>query len=454
MNLNHYHNQRLPRFGKWAASLVVALLASTPVWGDEAAELRAQLKVLEQRIQALEKAPAVSSAASTAQVVVNRQGLVVKDKDNFSFRIRPRLQVDGHFFQDDADGTSEWYLRRLRPAFQGTAGALSWRFMPELAGTVRIIDASGELNFGQFHALKFGKFKDEVGLEALQSFSKTLFLERGLPSMLTSTRDIGLSLRGVDADQRYQWSVGLYNGGLDNTDLSANANLSKGDYDFAGRLSVSPWKSSPDAALSGLSFGLAAGVGTEHATILDSDRDRRIRYQSSGRGTFFRYQDGVAVDGRRTRINPFLTWYRGPFGLLSEYVQTSQQLIRSVNRQRVDAGAWTLQVGWVLTGEAASYEGVRPSRPLDWASGQWGAFEVGARVHALEVDEAAFAGDGLTRLAHSSAVQKALAYAAALNWYLTDNLLLALNYEVTDFSGLGADRPTEQALITRFQVDF
>jgi phosphate-selective porin len=70
------------------------------------------------------------------------------------------------------------------------------------------------------------------------------------------------------------------------------------------------------------------------------------------------------------------------------------------------------------------------------------------------VDGAAFAGDATTRFAHNRAVQEALAWGVALNWYLTDNLLIAGNFEITDFSGLGEKRPTEQVFITRFQVDF
>lgn len=453
-NTNNFFFQSA-RFGKILPIIAWVTLTSFSAQGDEISELRAQLATIQQRLETLEKAPAATEApTSDLQVTVNRQGLVVKDKDNFSFRIRPRLQVDGHFFADEIDGKSEIYLRRLRPIFQGNAGPIAWRFMPELAGTVRILDAWGDLSFGSNHYLRVGKFKQPVGLERLQAFSKTLFLERGLPSALTATRDIGIAFNGNDNNQRYNWTLGVYNGALDDTDLVGNVNLSNGDFDFGARLELTPWKSSKTSALAGLSFGIAATVGTENTSILGSDRDRRIRYRTSGRGTFFRYNDGVLLDGERTRINPFLTYYKGAFGLLTEFVRSSNELSLSNNRQTIDADAWTFQIGWVLTGENASYKGVRPKTPFAWGSGQLGAFEIGLRAHALELEEAAFSGTSTTRFAHNSAVQKAFAYGTALNWYLTDNLLFALNYEITDFSGLGANRATEEVIITRFQVDF
>ncbi len=450
------HSPRFPTLGLAILTVLAAgnAIAQLPAQVDELAVLRSQIAVLQQRLEKLESAPGGQSANDTATLQVNRQGLVAKHKDNFTFRIRPRIQIDGRWFADDEDGNSEFTVRRLRPIFQGTAGPVAWRFMPELAGTVRVLDAWGDLSLGSHHYLRAGKFKQPVGLERLQSFSKTLFLERGLPSLLTPTRDIGVALYGSDPAERFNWTVGLFNGVLDDTDLSSNANLSGGDFDVGARLEFTPWKSATDSALAGLSFGLATSIGRENTSILDSESDRRIRYRTSGRGTFFRYNDGVRVDGDRIRINPFLSYYHGPFGLLAEYVQSSYELTRSDNAQTIDTDAWTLQMGWVLTGEKASFSGVRPSRPFKWGSGQIGAWELGLRAHALQVDDAAFAGDASTRLARSNAVQEAFAWGIALNWYLTDNLLIATNFEITDFSGLGLNRPTEEVVITRFQVDF
>jgi len=44
----------------------------------------------------------------------------------------------------------------------------------------------------------------------------------------------------------------------------------------------------------------------------------------------------------------------------------------------------------VLTGEEASYKGVKPKRPFDLKNGAWGAFELAARYSQLHVDGDAF----------------------------------------------------------------
>lgn len=76
------------------------------------------------------------------------------------------------------------------------------------------------------------------------------------------------------------------------------------------------------------------------------------------------------------------------------------------------------------------------------------------RYHQLKVGDEAFTGDSLTRLARSNTTQEANGYGVAAKWILTDNLQVSLNYELTDFSGLGANRDSEEVLLSRFQVDF
>lgn len=432
------------------------LAASTD--SDEVARLKAELVQIQARLDALEQPPPPEPAKPSAEAVsvkVDRRGLVVESPDkSFNIRVRPRIQIDGLFFPEDSDGSSGFTLRRVRPVIQGDAGPVFWRFMPELAGTVRILDAWGTLELTDLLSLQAGKFKGPVGYERLQSFSKGLFMERGLPSVLTPTREIGLALNGSAANGVFEWTAGVFNGVLDDTDQSNNGNLSGGDYDFGARLAIAPFKNRKDSPLAGLSFGFGATIGDERATIDDANRDSRIRYRTSGRNTFFRYNDGVAIDGERHRLNPFLSWYQGPFGFLTEYVQSSYELARGGVSQTVDTDAWTIQASWVVTGENASYKGVRPKHPFSPASGAWGALELGLRYHTLEVGDEAFAGDAATRLARGNATQKADAYGVAINWILTDNLLVALNYEVTDFSGLGAVRDSEEVILSRFQIDF
>ena len=437
--------------------LTVAALSAPTLFAQPAADevslLREQLAAFQARLDALERVPAPATAAPT--VAVDRRGLVIQSPDKaFNIRVRPRIQVDGLLFPEDSDGASGFTLRRVRPVIQGDAGPVFWRIMPELAGTVRILDAWGTLRLTDSLSIQAGKFKGPVGYERLQSFSKGLFNERGLPSVLTPTREIGVALNGITGSGTIEWTAGVFNGVFDDTDQSNNANLSGGDLDLGGRLAFSPFKADKDSVLAGLTFGVAVSVGEENATIDDANRDSRIRYRTSGRNTFFRYNDGVMADGERCRLNTFLSWYEGPLGFLTEYVQSSYALSRGGVSQTVETDAWITQLGWVVTGENASYNGVRPKRPFDPGAGQWGAVELGVRYHQLTIGDEAFAGHSLTRLARGNATQEAAGCGAAVNWILTDNLQVSLNYEVTDFSGLGAIRDSEEVLLSRFQIDF
>ena len=45
---------------------------------------------------------------------------------------------------------------------------------------------------------------------------------------------------------------------------------------------------------------------------------------------------------------------------------------------------------YVLTGEDASFDGVKPAHPFDPKSDNWGAFELVGRMSRLDVDSNAF----------------------------------------------------------------
>jgi len=455
-------------------SLAPALAQAAPAQ-EELEALRAEIRSLEARLAALE-AQAAADAATPQQpavvatpppapapaadkpagpkVAVDWKGLTVSSADkSYSVRIRPRIQFDAHFFPDAADGPSEFYVRRVRPVIQGVAGPASWRFMPELSGDVRVLDAWIDLNLGEDTYVRAGKFKGVIGLERLQSFSKNLFVERGLPSQLTPTREIGLELHQDLLDDTVELTLGIYNGVLDDTDNSSNKNLSGGDFDYGARVYVKPWTNDEGSALKGLGFGIGASFGDESTTI-DGTADRRLRYRTGGLQTFFQLNNGVALDGRRVRINPHVNYYNGPFGFLAEYVSSSYELSRGGVARDATNWAWTVQASWVLTGEDASFDGVRPANSFSPAKGDWGAFEIAARHSRLRADDALFGGSADVRLASSTSVQEASVIGLGLNWFFNDNLLWQIDYENTDFSGLGPDRSSEDALITRFQIDY
>ena len=108
---------------------------------------------------------------------------------------------------------------------------------------------------------------------------------------------------------------------------------------------------------------------------------------------------------------------------------------------------------WVLTGENATDAGIgaRPRRSFDFGAGGWGAFQIAARYHALQVDDRAFA----LGFAAAGASRKAEGYTVGLRWYANGNLWYTLNFERTVYDrDSGGPRPAENGLAFRTQFNF
>jgi phosphate-selective porin OprO and OprP len=374
----------------------------------------------------------------------------------FSLSFTGLVQADARFFlEDDADaGADSFLMRRVRPGIRGRLGdRLSFRIVPEFAGSASLLDAHADVTLWPSLRLRAGKFKAPFGLERLQSGSDLRFIERGQPTGLAPNRDLGLQFYGDLAGGTVSYAAGLFNGVPDGG--SADSDLTD-DKDAVARLMLTPLKSSDLAALKGLSFGLAASYGREKGAV---GRSSLSGYRSPGQASVFSYRsseeaaDSVWADGERVRLAPQLTYHFGPFGLLAEYTQASHDVRRGDTTDTLTHEAWQIAASWILTGEANSFGGVTPNRPLHPAQGQWGAWELAARLGELNLD-----GDSFPTYANPDrAITGLQAWAVGLNWYPQKQFKAAITYEHTTFDGGaedGADREDEQALFARLQVSF
>jgi phosphate-selective porin OprO/OprP len=369
------------------------------------------------------------------------------ESGDFRLQLRGYIQFDARFYPGDDAGaaTDSFLVRRARPILAGTLGRyFDFNLTPDFGGGAAVIqDAYIELRASPKVRVRVGKQKPPVGLERLQSDTALMFAERAYPSTLLPNRDVGVQVGGDLLGGVVSYAGGVFDGAPD--DGSVDGDLQDGK-DLAGRLFLSPWRRG-SGPLKDLGFGVAGTTGDQTGTP--------VSYRSGGQLPIVSPVTGVVYDGARTRFTPQLSFYTGPFGLLAEYARSRSDVRKADGtRGRLALTAWQAAATFVLTGDRASFTGLRPLKPFDPAKGQWGAVELAARVDGLEVDEDTIAA-GIVDPARS--VRDAFAWAVGVNWHLTRNVKQVLDYERTRFKGGapgGADRDDENALFIRTQISF
>ncbi|HEY8494940.1 MAG TPA: porin [Myxococcota bacterium] len=449
---------------RWLLPILSFLLLLGPAWAPaaraeddaEKAELRDRLRAVEDELRLLRRQfevggeEAARDKERSALVTADRSGFQIRSRDGKSYRLRLRgyVQTDGRFFPDGGDDTLQetFTLRRVRPIFEGTLFEYAdFRIMPDFGGgSASLQDAYLNLRPWKAIQLQTGKFKAPFGLERLRSGTALTFIERGLPTELAPNRDIGAMLHGEWREGLLTWQAMVGNGVQDASSADADTN---DDKELVLRVFGHPFQETAFAPLQGLGIGFAASIGEQEGSP--------ARYRTSGRNTFFRYGSTVVEDGTRVRWSPQAYWYWGPFGALFEYVRSSPQLSLPGGAEiEPDIDAWQIALSYVLTGEAASFRGVTPLKPFRGKEGGYGAFELAARYHELRIDDDVF-DEGFASRTQSA--ERARAWTFGVNWYLNPFVTISLNLDQTFFEGGGeggGDRPTETAVLSRFQVAF
>jgi phosphate-selective porin OprO/OprP len=244
------------------------------------------------------------------------------------------------------------------------------------------------------------------------------------------------------------------------------------DKEFAGRFSLQPFKKSDIAALQGLGFGLGGSYSQVNSNINglpNTTGGTRPGYVTAGQQQFFAYNPvngTVAADGGQWRLSPHVNYLWGPFGLLGEYGISHQSVVNSFTggKAGLEHTAWQLSAQWVLTGEAASFTGISPSRPFKPGAG-WGAWQLVGRFGQLAIDDDTFP----TFANPNNSAERATSWSVGLNWWLNKNVRLMTSFSHTKFDGGGGSNPLdsstfvppatvtaqdENAFFTRLQLAF
>jgi phosphate-selective porin OprO/OprP len=413
-------------------------------------ELDQKLRVAE-RNKELKDEAAAQTAKNAAAVTADTSGFTIKSNDgNFLLKIGADLQVDNRTFTGQGSGSfvDTALLRRMRPTFSGTVYRyVDYFFRPDFGqGQTIIYDAYAELKYFANAKVRVGKFKPPVGLERLQSDDDTNFVERGFPTLLVPSRDIGYQISGDVVKSRVAYAVGVFNGVPDNglTDAAVSSHR-----DYAGRIFLTPFQPDANHPLSGLGFGLGASTGSVDGEALPS-------FKTFGQNTFFTFASGVTEAGHRTRLAPQGYYYLGSFGLFSEYGLTEEGLQKGTVRREIAFRAWQVQTMFILTGEKKGFTSPTPKKNFDPKNHGWGAVELAVRVGDFSAEQGIY---NYGFAASATTPRHAHEWVGGVNWYLNRLFRTSLDYGNTNFGGgaaaaAGGNRPSERTLILRFQINF
>lgn len=456
---------------------------SAPATVADTRQLDQKVRILERRLELADE-EAAKAKANNPVITASEKGFSIKSPDagkSFELKFRGLAQADARLFEQGSqrgqgsaaprDAKDDFLLRRVRPTLEGTVFKnYDFRITYDFGNNQStLIDAYIDSKLADKAAvLRVGKFTPPLGLEHIQGSSSLKFSENSLPSNFTPSRDIGLQLGGKLFSDTVEYAVGIFNGALDGANGDRDVNTDK---EIAARIFLTPFANTP-GILQNFSFGVATSLGDADGRNAET---ALTTYRTAGQETFFSYRSDasatntVVAQGKHDRLIPQLTWYTGSFGLLGEFANVKQDVQRingaTTREDTLDQEAWALTASYLLTGEEASFKGVKPNNSLD--KGGIGAWELIARVGELEIDKDAFTLNGaLTSSSNtyadpSRSAQKAESWAVGVNWYPNSIVRASLNYENTSFDWGGGgtslnplDRDDEKVITGRLQASF
>ena len=394
--------------------------------------------------------PAVVAAKEHRPVAFRRDGLWFSTPDGHThLQVHGYLQADDRMFSSNTRGEQldTFLFRKIRPLFEGTLfNAVDFRFMPDFGQyNPQIQEAYLELKTLPYAKLRVGKFKEPIGLEVLRQDRDLSYEERSLASDLLPLRYIGAQLSGSVFSNSIDYAAGYFDGSSDGSN-GVFTQWARGN-EAAARVFLQPFASTDMGVLKKLGFGLAGSAGSQHGSIAG--------LKTMAQTTFFKYSSTTLADGPHNRLSPQAYYYAGPFGVLGEYVISSQQVLNNGLAGRMRNQAWHVAGSVMLTGEKNSYGTIRPRNSFEPNRGfrHLGAVELAVRYSQLSIDGDAFAGFAKS----TTAAQQAKEVGVGVNWLLNQYVKLATDYEHTSFrmaTSTVTPLHDENVLISRLQLAF
>ncbi len=409
-------------------------------------------------------------------VDVSENGLIFRSEDNHHLvRLGGLLQLDDREFVDPGTtDMSKFLIRRARPYVAGYFyDDWEYRFAPEFAlsspnaTSYQTTIADAYINYDTIDEIQVqaGKFTVPVGLEMLTPAAFLPFSERSLTSNLIPNRDLGVMTHGSLFSYKLSWAA-MVGAGARNDTVQSGLDYGTGPVGYF-RLYSQPFRGEQGVPeeLRGLHLGVGGSIGWQSQNNSISSSNLFQNYSTDGGNTFLSFPNGLGVQGEVWRISPQVYYNYGPFECWAEFT-AEQQGVNTAGVYGSSGGgstnyqttAWNIELDWVITGEPASLGGVVPQHPLDFSSGDIGAWEISFRYDGLTAGANMFrpvdqGGLGISQTTNATGVNGA---SMALNWYPNRIIRLGVTVEYNAFTGGGAPNTVvennELGFITRLQL--
>lgn len=302
--------------------------------------------------------------------------------------------------------------------------------------------------------IRVGRYRQPFGMTELTSVRELPFLERPLPFALAPFRQTGIMLFDTAWNERLTWAASGYRYLSDNF---GNVYADNGGYGFATRLTVLPIDSGDDGLLH---FGVDYSYNDPgRDLVIFANTNEFLVSQNPELGPAGLSVlpiigvppfviTGAMPTSRTNLFNVEGAFSLGRFVLQSEVrwaiVEQPSGLTNTF------PGAYA-HVRYVLTGEtipynrsAASFGRVKPLAPVDFTCGQWGAWEIAARISYLDLNGAGLPGPG----------RRLTDVTVGLNWYINDYTKFQLNWIHADLNDPVIGPSSASTVALRGQLDF
>ena len=384
---------------------------ATPLAAGELEDLKAQMKVMMERIEQLE-----ASQKETPKVVNEGPALRIGSQNGeFDVQVTGRLLVDQTFVSDDEDNqdTNKAEIRSAQIGVSGTAHKnIKYHAVVEFSDNDARLDDTFIRYQGKNWNVSVGNIKDTIVQESYGEPVNSSFMEMSTILQLTGLGHQVGAVVGVNGE-RWGWNTGIYRGSInDNLDPAVDTgsltiasratfggSMSNGSWGVGGSLR---YRDAKDQA--NFSYGVKAPSNKSLKYVAVSElSDEDLFY-------------GIDV-----------AFQKGPVHFAGEFGQLSAKDGVAVGDD-YKASAGYAEVGYFFTGEQRVY---------DYVAGKWntpvvndpvfkggiGAIQAVVRFDYADLTDGTVWGGEQTT------------FIGGINWWLNNSTRMLLNYSHSDIDG-------------------